>query len=85
MAMASPDRREYILTSSGTNPSLAATTQWVSALMTAIILEAITERSPWAVGKLLTGLVGLQPISSRKKKTFMTARTGQAAMESDLN
>ena len=46
MAMAPPERKEFILTSSGANPSLAAPTQWVSALVTAMILEVLTERSP---------------------------------------
>ena len=45
-AMVHPNQREYVLTSSGANPSLAAPIQQVIALMTEMIFEVLTEGSP---------------------------------------
>ena len=84
VAMVPSEQRECVPTSSGANPSLAAPTRWVSALMMAVILEALTEWSPLEVGKLLTGVVGLHPIYCRGRKMLTPARTRQAAAESDL-
>ena len=50
MAMALPERRECTPTSSVANPSLAAPTHLHSALMTVVMLEALTEQSPCRVG-----------------------------------
>ena len=49
-AIAPPERRECLPTYSEANPSLAAPTRQVLAMMTEILFEALTERSPWAVG-----------------------------------
>ena len=46
MAMDPPEHRECIPTSSGANPCLFAPARQVSALMTEIMFEALTERSP---------------------------------------
>ena len=46
MAVAPPERRECAPMSSRENQSLAAPTQRVSALMTEIMFEVLTERSP---------------------------------------
>ena len=46
MAMAPPERRECVLTSSGANPSLAAPTCLHSALRTVMTMGALTERIP---------------------------------------
>ena len=49
MAMDLPDQRECVPKSSGAKPSLAAPTRLHSALMTAMMLEALTEQRPWGV------------------------------------
>ena len=46
MAMALPEERECVPTSSGENPSLAAPTRFHSALITEMTSEALTERRP---------------------------------------
>ena len=50
MAMAPPERRECVPTSSGANPSLAAPTILHSALRTVMMMEALTRRIPWGLG-----------------------------------
>ena len=45
-AMNMPERRECVPTSFGANLSLDAPTRQISDLMTEIIFEALTERSP---------------------------------------
>ena len=50
MAMALPEQRECAPTSSGENPSLDAPTRLHYSLMTARMLEALTERRPWVIG-----------------------------------
>ena len=49
MAMAPPERRECVSTSSGVYLSLAAPTCFHFDLMTAMLLEALIERRPWGV------------------------------------
>ena len=46
MAMAPPDRRERVPTSSGENPSLTSATRLNSTPMTDIIFEVLTEQRP---------------------------------------
>ena len=46
MAMAPPERREWVPTSSEANPSLATPTRLHSALMVVIMMEALTEQRP---------------------------------------
>ena len=46
MAMALPEQRECVPTSSGKNLSLAVPTRFHSALRTAITMEALTKRRP---------------------------------------
>ena len=48
MAMAPPERRECVPMSSGENPRVATLNRRVSALMTEIMFQALTEWSPWA-------------------------------------
>ena len=50
MAMAPPEHRKCIPTSSGENPSLAAPTRLHSALMAEMMFEVLTEQRPCAVG-----------------------------------
>ena len=46
MAMNPPDQRECVPTSSGEIMSMAVPTRQVSALMTEMMFEALTKRSP---------------------------------------
>ena len=46
MAMAPPERRECVPTSSGENPSLDVHTHFHSALRKVMTMEALTERRP---------------------------------------
>ena len=61
MAMAPSERRECVMTSSGANESLAATTLIVSVRRTAMMYEALAERSPRAAGYSLTGVSPERP------------------------
>ena len=47
IAMAPPEQRECVLTSSGVNPSLAAPTLVISAWINEMMSKAMTERSHW--------------------------------------
>ena len=49
IAIARLEWREFVPTSSGVNPSLAAPTRMRTALMTAMMLESLTEWRPWGV------------------------------------
>ena len=84
MDLAPPERRECVPASSGANPSLAAPTWRVSALMIKIIFEALTEQRPWVVGYYMTGVVAGHSCSHMWKKMLTPARNGQASGESDL-
>ena len=76
MAMAPPERRECVPTSSGEKPSLATPTFRHLALMTAMMLDALTEqRSRY----FLMGVVGSHPCSCRRRELLMLALTGQDA------
>ena len=84
MSMAPPEQRECVPTSSGANLSLAAPTRRVSALGTEMMFEALTERSPGAVGYFLTRVVTGRLCSRRWKKMLTPAQTGQAVRDSDM-
>ena len=47
MAVAPPERRECVPTSSGANLSIVEITRWFSALRTEIMYEALVESIPW--------------------------------------
>ena len=52
--------------------------------MTAMILESITGRSPWTVGKWIIEVVGSQPSSCMLRMMLTPAWNGKAAGDSDL-
>ena len=67
----------------GAKPSLAGPTRRHSALMTAMMLDALTEQRPRSEGKLLIGVMELHPRSRRRRKMSMPTLTGKATVESE--
>ena len=81
--MALTEWREYVPTSFEAKRSLDAPTCRNSTLMTAMMLDALTDQKPLLEGKSLMGVVGSHPRSRKRRKMLMPTLTGQAAADSE--